>query len=188
MQLRLKPLQPKAEGPTEYSASWMIEEKRHLVAKLSPLFGQRCQQFSKWVHSWKKCIWHKPIQRFCESHLWIKVCLSHSMKKVKNCFLAIFGLLKVTKMLDRCEVCPSGPTKKAHKYKAKTRNAEKAHTQGRSFKLIKWQLPYGQSPKKYKISQNNIFMQSPRVTYPLLGYWTSIAKLYQKGPLFKLGL
>ena len=54
------------------------------------------------------------------------------MKKVKYCSLPIFGLLKVTKMLDRCEVCPSRPTKKAHKYKAKTRNSEKAHTQGRS--------------------------------------------------------
>ena len=54
------------------------------------------------------------------------------MKKVKYCSLPIFGLLKVTKMLDRCEVVTSGPTKKAHKYKAKARNSEKAHTQGRS--------------------------------------------------------
>ena len=54
------------------------------------------------------------------------------MKKVEYCSLPIFGLLKVTEMLDLCEVCPSWPTKKADKYKAKTRNSEKAHTQGRS--------------------------------------------------------
>ena len=35
---------------------------------------------------------------------------------------------------------------------------------------------YGRSPKKYKISQSNIFIQSPRVTYPLLGYCTSVAE------------
>ena len=61
------------------------------------------------------------------------------MKKVKYCSLPIFGVLKVTKMLDRCEVCPSGPAKKVHKYKVKIRNSEKAHTELRELSFfIRW--------------------------------------------------
>ena len=76
------------------------------------------------------------------------------MKKAKECPVPIFGLLKIIKMLERCEVCPSWPTEKAYKYRTKAKSSEKPTLKE---KADNWT---GVS-QKYKISQSNISMQKP---------------------------
>ena len=68
----------------------------------------------------------------------------------KECSLLIFGILKATKMLERCEMYPSWSTEKAHKNRVKAKGSEKPTLKERAD---------DRSPKKYKISQSNVFMQ-----------------------------
>ena len=47
------------------------------------------------------------------------------MKKAEKVSLPVFGLLKATEILERCEVCPSWPTEKAQKNRVKGKSTEK---------------------------------------------------------------
>ena len=49
---------------------------------------------------------HEPCLRFRENRR-CKVCLSNLVQKAKQISLPIIGLLKPTKTLEYCEVCPS---------------------------------------------------------------------------------
>ena len=55
-------------------------------------------------------------------------CKVSLMKKFKELSLPIFGLLKATKLLECCEVCPSWLTEKAQKYRVKAKSSQQAQS------------------------------------------------------------
>ena len=70
-------------------------------------------------------------------------------EKSQRIFPSDIWSYEATKLLERCEVCPSWPTEKAQKYRTKAKNSEQSHNRT---KLTTGFL-------KCKISQSNTFMQ-----------------------------
>ena len=81
----------------------------------------------------------------------VKVCLSNSIKKAKECSLPIFGLLRAIKSVVRC--VHLGQLKKLTSIERKLKVLKKPSLKDRAD---------DPSPKKYKISQSNISMKKAR--------------------------